>query len=670
MARVRPRPAVGLAMKLIFMSSTPEVRRVRSRGALSREPRPSAAGRRNGSAIAAKHRTGSALAAIVIVGALAANAFGAGANSAPAAAPATATLKPWLVGPVPQVRAICHAGDSLWVGTNAGVFISDIRDPSRRARVVAGPQLPSNSVRAIASRGDSVWVATDAGVSIFSHGRVHVLSAREAKPRSVVPLRKVQNVAFGNRGEVLLATRGGGVGVLAGTRNFAITKRDSLIDVNIYDILERPGRPRLYACGAGVCAQIDDTTMVSFQAGAGFPRGEARQVVGDERSAFVRIARRGVFRFDGKHATMLEGPKGVSFVDANSIALGADHALWVAGPGWICVGRANKWQSVQVPALDWRVIVADGGGAFAGSSDGVVIALGRGGDFKLTLGEGLPAPAVASIKPDGHGGMWFVNGGRVMNANAVAQTLTVEKSPLDAEAVEISPGEEVLAVSRWTVSRKDATGWTDLKPDMAEADAAFASVAVDDKNMVWVGARSGALYRYDGEIWLRYEQPRNGADAVRDARAYSASDWAIVGAFPMRGHDGCWTRFTDWDSTRAVVDVAEDAAGNWFAATRDRVYRYDGERGTWLALGPSGSGGKAPWDTPGPITAITFDPAGRLFVGTEDGLGCLSKGRLTWWSARDGIGGERVNDLAADRTTLWVGYGEDGFAALPLADLR
>ena len=194
MARVRPRPAVGLAMKLIFMSSTPEVRRVRSRGALSRAPRPSAARRRNGSAIAAKHRTGSALAAIVIVGALAANAFGAGANSAPAAAPAapaTATLKPWLVGPVPQVRAICHAGDSLWVGTNAGVFISDIRDPSRRARVVAGKELPSNSVRAIASRGDSVWVATDAGVSIFSHGRVHVLSAREARPRSVVPLRKV-----------------------------------------------------------------------------------------------------------------------------------------------------------------------------------------------------------------------------------------------------------------------------------------------------------------------------------------------------------------------------------------------------------------------------------------------------------------------------------------------
>ena len=623
----------------------------------------------------AKHRTRCALAATLIVSVFAAHAFAAGAGTSSAANAGTtpspnATLKPWHVGPVPEVRAICHAGDSLWVGTNAGVFISDIRDPSRRARIVAGAQLPSNSVRAIESRGDSVWVATDAGVSIFANGRVTVLSAREAKPRSVVPLRKVQNVAFGNRGEVLLATRSGGVGVLAGTRNFAITKRDSLIDVNVYDILERPGRPRLYACGAGVCAQIDDTTMVSFQAGAGFPRGEARQVVGDERTAFVRIARRGVFRFDGKHATMLEAPKGISFVDASSIALGADHTLWVAGSGWICALRGNKWQSVQAPALNWRVIVADGGGAFAGSADGVVTGLGRGGEFKLSLGDGLPAPAVASIRPDGHGNVWFVNGGRVMNANAAAQTLTVEKSPLDAEEVEISPEGTVLAVGRWAVSRKDPTGWADLTPAMGDADAAFASVFVDDKNMLWVGARSGALYRYDGEIWLRYEQPRTSAEAVRNARAYPASDWAIVGALPMRGHDGCWTRFTDWDSTSAVVDVAADAAGNWFAATKDRVYRYDGDRGVWLNTSPAGGASKAPWDTPGKITAIAFDPAGRLFVGTEDGFGCLSKGRLSWWSAKDGIGGERVNDLAADQTTLWVGYGEDGFAALPLADLR
>lgn len=582
-----------------------------------------------------------------------------------------AVIHAWHVGPVPQVRAICHAGDSLWVGTNTGVCVADIRDPSRRMMIAAGPQLPSNSVRAIVSRGDSVWVATDGGLAVFGGGHVMVMAARDT-PRGPGPvsLRSVQQVAFGNGGEWLLATRYGGVGVMAGARHYTITTRDSLIDNNVYDILERTGRPRLYACGAGMCAQVDDTTIVSFQAGAGFPRGEARQVVGDAQSAFVRIARRGIFRFDGKHATQLEAPRGVSFVDASSIALGADHALWVAGPGWVCVLRAGKWQSVQAPALDWRVIVADGAGAFVGSSDGVVLALNRGADFKLALGDGLPGPAVASLRPDGRGNTWFVCGGRVISANASARTLAVEKSPLDAETVEISPAGTLLAAGRWTVSRKDDSGWTDMTPSLADADPAFASVFVDDQNVVWVGSRSGALYRYDGEIWVRYEQAWTSPEALRDARAYPARDWALLGATPVRGNDGIWSRFADWDTTAAVVDVAESPAGEWFAATKDRLFRYDSNRFAWQAVSPAGTAAKAPWSTPGPVTSIAFDAAGRLFIGTGDGFGCLSQGRLKWWSARDGIGGERVDDLAADATTLWVGYGEDGFSAVPLADLR
>lgn len=596
-----------------------------------------------------------------IVAALAANAFAADAPP----------LQAWHVGPPPQVRAICHAGDSLWVGTNVGVCVADIRDPSRRTLIAAGPQLPSNSVRAIASRGDSVWVATDAGVSVFSGGRTSVMSARDAqRAKDAIPLRNVQQVAFGNGGEVLLATRRGGVAVLTLARSYAITERDSLIDDNVFDILEREGRPRLYACGAGLCAQVDDTTMVSFQAGAGFPRGEARQVVGDAQSAFVRIARRGIFRFDGKHASRVEGPRGLSFVDASSISLGADHALWVAGPGWVCVLRGGKWQSLQVPALDWRVIVADGGGAFVGSSDGVVLALNRGAEFKLALGDGLPGPAVASLQPDGHGAAWFVSGGRVLNANATARSLSVEKSPPDAEAVEFSPAGTLFAACRWTVSRKDNSGWADMTPGLLDADPAFASVFVDDRNMVWVGSRSGGLYRYDGEIWVRYEQPLTNPEALRDARAYPDEDWALLGSMPVRGNDGSWGRFADWDSSGAMVDVARSPSGEWFAATRDRIFRYDAKSFTWVRMNPAGGPSKAPWDTPAAITSIAFDPGGRLFIGTEDGFGCMGQGRLKWWNAADGIGGEWVNDLAADATTLWVGYGEDGFSAIPLADLR
>jgi ligand-binding sensor domain-containing protein len=558
------------------------------------------------------------------------------------------------------------------VGTSAGLFVIDIRDSSRRLHIGAGPQLPSNSVRAIASYGDSVWVGTDAGLSLFQKGAVRVFSARNPRALGAVPLRFIQNISINEAGRVLLATRRGGVGVVTGSNGYAITRRDSLIDNDVFDILERRGRPRLYGCGAGLCAQVDDTTIVSFQAGAGLPRGEVRQVVGDQQAAYVRVARRGIFRFDGMRATPMQAPAGVSFVDATSMSFGADRALWVAGPGWVVVRRNDKWTRVDTPAGDrslmWRVVMADGAGAFVGSSGGVVLALNRGTVWRVALGGSLPGPAVTSLRPDGRGSAWFVSGGRVVNANAADRRLSVENSPLDAEAVEFSPAGLVVA-GRYTVSRRNDAGWTDMTPDVDEADPCFASVFVDRSNMLWVGARSGALYRFDGNIWLRYARPRALESPVRDARAFPTDAWALLGCTPVQSVGGNWNTFAGWDSTGAIVDVAASPSGEWFAATKDRVFRHDPKRDVWQPVG-SGAQKSSAWDPPGAITAIAFDATGRLLIGTKDGFGCLVGSKLRWWNAADGIGGERVTDLAVDATTVWVGYGEDGFSAIPLAGLR
>jgi NAD kinase len=107
------------------------------------------------------------------------------------------------------------------------------------------------------------------------------------------------------------------------------------------------------------------------------------------------------------------------------------------------------------------VIVADGAGAFAGSSDGTVIALNRGAAFKLSLGDGLPGESVVSIAPDGRDSAWFVCDGRVIRAGLATHDVTVEKSPLDAEAVEFSPAGTVFAACRWTVNWRDESGWSD-----------------------------------------------------------------------------------------------------------------------------------------------------------------------------------------------------------------
>jgi ligand-binding sensor domain-containing protein len=320
------------------------------------------------------------------------------------------------------------------------------------------------------------------------------------------------------------------------------------------------------------------------------------------------------------------------------------------------------------------VVVADGGGAFVGSSDGVVLALDRGAPFLARLGAGLPARRVVSIRPDGRGSAWLVSGGRVIHADARSSRVSVENSPLDAQAVEYSPDGVVVAAGRWTVSRRDAGGWTDLKPSVTEIDPSFASVSVDADGVMWVGARSGSLYRFDGEIWMRYVRARSAGPAVGHLAGYRDGSWALLAGIPAFDSGGAWTAFAGWDSSTVIVDLAQGPRGEWVAATRAGLFRFDADRHAWRSasamdiLGGTNAALKE-WGPSHRVTALAFDATGSLWVGTEGGIewvGPRGMGRL---SARDGLGGESVTDLALDSSYLWVGFARDGLSVIPLEKL-
>src|SRR4030095_6362238 len=84
-----------------------------------------------------------------------------------ASPPATPLGDVWHVGPSPAVHALCHTGNLLWVGTTAGLYLIDIRSAKIVTQEVPGERLPPTSVRAIVAKGDSVFVGTDAGLSLF-----------------------------------------------------------------------------------------------------------------------------------------------------------------------------------------------------------------------------------------------------------------------------------------------------------------------------------------------------------------------------------------------------------------------------------------------------------------------------------------------------------------------
>jgi ligand-binding sensor domain-containing protein len=580
----------------------------------------------------------------------------------------------WHVGPVPEVRAICHAGDSLVVGTSAGLFVVDLKRGTIARQIVAGPELPSSSVRALATHGDTLFVGTDAGLALTGPDGTHVFTPDRPGPLAGVPLTMIRDIAFARNGDWLVSTGEGGVGVVAPDTVRAITTRDSLLSDNVFAVRERRDGARWFATSAGLCAWSDDTTFVSFQAGAGLPRGEVRQIAVGERDAYLLVRGRGVFRFDGWRATPVDAPEVTPLCDAIAISAGPDGALWAVGGRWIAVRRAGTWSRVALGTDDanesWRTIAADGAGAFAGSAGGVVVALGRGAAWRVRLPGTLPAPRVASLTPDGRGGAWFLCGGRPVRADASSQQAVVEKAPLAEEAITISPTGAVVAAGRWTVRRLDGGAWSDLHPDVIEPDPAYTTAHVDDHGRLWVGTRAGSLYRYDGDIWLRIEH--SGGD---DARAVlgvlmgNGDVWGRVANNVARaGRDG-WQWPVGVDSTTVITDVAVSPSGVWVAATRTGLLQLDRDLLRWTPTTPARLVGAASEDgfaLAGPVWALAFDGTGRLFLGTEHGVEWTGPDGLHRLGPAEGIAGLRVADLATDNRYLWIGFALDGLSVVPL----
>lgn len=119
------------------------------------------------------------------------------------------------------VRDYAHSGDSLFIAFNRGWFISDMDgnsfyQSSRNGFTGFGT--------AIAVGPDhKIWIGTTDGLYFFSKNKTEPY-----KPGDPIFRQRVTDIAFGKHGEVFISTRGGGLIIIDGDKEYELRMKDGL----------------------------------------------------------------------------------------------------------------------------------------------------------------------------------------------------------------------------------------------------------------------------------------------------------------------------------------------------------------------------------------------------------------------------------------------------------
>ncbi len=578
-----------------------------------------------------------------------------------------------------DIRALVEYRDELWIGTNGGLLILDPVTGEISSKIVTGELLPGNSVRMLLKRSGGVIVGTDDGlVSLRASGDGQLT----AQPRGT--FSDVRHVNFGPDETMYVSTYGHGVAQVEGRRTHWITTTDTLLDNKVYAVSAVDENSIYYATSLGLCA-FRDSLWVSFQAGAGLPRGEVRDLVLVDKRArvtggfipdfYVLVAGRGIYRFDGRRARRLTTGGLFAENDIAAMAVSAGGAVWAAGRhGRIAKYEDGEWTRYgegdpEIDRATWRAAyIGNDGRAFFGTADGMIAVIENERIRKISVPSILPSGHIGPMIGDEKGRIYVANGSQLLSIQKDTLTISVENDFGSLFAIEMSPGGVVWANSRWGLWHKEHDRWTEFVPDIDPNVQLFVSMAFDSTGNLWAGTHAGEIYRYDGQAWIRFadrgeltDRPIDGliVDGLRRPWALSTS----MGVFKFDG--SAWERFDiSLFDTAKIVDWTLDSSGRVVVVTADSVQVFDDKTGWGVLQTP---------DTKqvGNYRTIRFDPRhGMSYLGTSQGLVLLSDGEPRWIGPRDGLRGKDITSILVDSGGyLWVGFQKDGLSGILLENL-
>ena len=283
---------------------------------------------------------------------------------------------------------------------------------------------------------------------------------------------------------------------------------------------------------------------------------------------------------------------------------------------------------------------------------------GRMESFSRQMGLPDRQLLILSAAQEPSGAIWLVTAesGLVKIEQGRVTKIYSERDGLPGQPLELVTGARLSLLSR------DAQGalWlTDLptfrhqlltrQPPAALADPQEIRVAYEDREgNLWFGTFRNGLFRARKQLVTTYSQ----ADGLTQNNVYPLYEdrqgavWIGTTKGLFKFQDG---RAVPVKTELDVSAITADAAGRVLVARLSELLLFEqGRAASYFAFDPLAT-----------IAALHFDRTGTLWFGSNKGLGRLQDGKLTLYTAKDGLAGDNVKVILPDRLAgLWIGtYG-------------
>ncbi len=541
--------------------------------------------------------------------------------------------------------------------------------------------LPQNSIRALAQTSDGyIWAGSDEGVMRFDGVRFSSFGFRE-KLRS----GPVRTLLGDSHGALWIGSVGGGLIRWQDGQFTTYTMRDQLPSETITVLAESSAGQIWVGTEAGL-AVWEDGRLASMTEAKGFA-GKAITALFKDRhgSMWVGVAGMGIFQFvGGKFMPLTDGSVEGLLQDSHCLLVDQAGRIWVgAGDDYVICHEGAEWRRYRIPRHLARPYVS----ALAEEPDGTVWAgsvsegLFQFKDGKLNVmdaSSGLSDNLIESLLIDREGKLWVgtdaglnrlrrkplisfgqneegLGYGAVQGLTEIAPEAIWAGKPSDGlfrregknfnrvmpggfprgtpqvnSLLTVRDGSCWAACSHGLLHFKDPKASpNDAKP-FALAGLDVISLAEDRDGGVWAGTRDGRLWRLREENWIEQTNP-----------------WQkhAITAIVQDKDDSMWIGTEGDGIYRLKAEMHERLGkeGGGLLSDLIRTLYLDAQGALWIGTAGGGlsryreghiktftTSEGLPDDT---ISQILEDDAGRLWLGSNRGIACVSKSELEQFSA-------------------------------------